>query len=580
MSAVGPARSSGEAASIGKYRPILELGRGGMATVHLCVLRGLGGFSKLQVVKRLRQELVEDPELRRMFLDEARIAALINHPNVVQTNEVGLAGRNIFIAMEYLEGQSFEHFIRVAARNDKPLQLRIVLPILIDTLRGLSFAHRLKDIAGRPLKVVHRDVSPHNIFVTYEGQAKVVDFGIAKAANSSQDTRTGVLKGKVAYMAPEQVNGGKNVDGRLDVFAVGAILWRALVGKRLWRGMNDVEILLKVSKGEIPSPADEKADLDPELVAICNKALAPNADDRYATADEMAAALDRYVQKMGQPATPKEIGTMLEELSQEHRKRVARAIEERMQDLDGATWADVDAVAGTTTGSLPSSSNSPNGPAHTLPSGVPEGARDHEAAVGTLVTPSSNTTGPAKRGRFGLMVFAVAAMAAVGLVFAFVNRAPTPAVAKTDTSASATVLSTPASSTTAPIDFRIAVTPPSASVFIDDSPLTAASRYARDGAMHKIRAEATGYEPEVQLVSFDAPVVSVTFDLLRVSSPTTYRAPLVRTAPAAHPAPSATVTAAPVSVATAPPLATRAPAKAAAPDANKTKLTIDNSNPW
>src|SRR5690348_2355431 len=179
MTAVVPARPSGEFASIGKYRPILELGRGGMATVHLCVLRGLGGFSKLQVVKRLRPELAEDSDFRAMFLEEARLAARISHQNVVQTNEVGVDGNNLFIAMEYLEGQSLEEFIRRAAKVEKPLKLRTLLPILSGALQGLAFAHELKDFQGRPLHVVHRDVSPHNIFVTYEGQVKLVDFGIA-----------------------------------------------------------------------------------------------------------------------------------------------------------------------------------------------------------------------------------------------------------------------------------------------------------------------------------------------------------------------------------------------------------------
>jgi len=346
--------------------------------------------------------------------------------------------------------------------------------------------------------------------------------------------------------------------------------------------MSDIEILLKVSKGEIPSPADEKPDLDPELVAICNKALAPNPDDRYATADELAAALEGYTQKMGQPATPKEIGAMLSELFQDHRDRVAHAIEERMQDLDGATWADVDAtVAATTTGSLPSSSASPHAPAHTLPSGVPDAVFDHEGAVGTLVTSSSSTPVGRKRGRVGLMVGALATVGVAALVFAFTKKAPEPSAAKTDLSATAALVSAPApsaSSAPAPVEFRLALTPPSASISVDDTPLTPASRYVRDGAMHKIRADAPGYQPEVQLVSFDAPVVSLTFDLSKASSTAHVAMPIVRApAPRFVATATATTNAPPAVVATAPPPATTAASKPPPPDG---KLKIDNSNPW
>jgi len=582
MSAVVPAGSTGQAASLGKYRPILELGRGGMATVYLCVLQGLAGFSKLQVVKRLRLELTDDPEFRTMFLEEARLAARINHPNVVQTNEVGIDGRNIFIAMEYLEGQSLEYFVRAAAREKKPLGLDVFLPVLIDTLRGLAFAHKLKDFSGKPLDVVHRDVSPHNILVTYDGHAKVVDFGIAKASDSSQETRAGVLKGKVAYMAPEQVNDRKNVDARADVFAVGAILWRALVGKRLWRGMNDVEILLHVSKGEVPSPLTERPDLDKDIVDICMKALAPVASERYQSADELAAALEGYLPKIGGGATPKAIGEMLARLFEDQRSKVTKAIETRMSDIESLTWEDIDAPRPTSAGyfsseplssqSLPSLDELPQTP-------DPSAA---DAGVETLAAPVS--TPPSRSRRIGGVLLASAAVIGIVVGVASIVKRPgaqvqAPASGPDKSAAASTAAAAPNNN----VELRVALTPASASVFVDDKPLVD-SHFARDGAMHRVRAEAAGHETEVQLVSFDNPIVSLTFDLPKAPPNAQARPAAVHTtvistttaAPTASAAPSVTA-----AVVVAPPPATTTTA-APPPSASQTKpkLTIDNGNPW
>jgi len=212
---------------LGKYRLIAELGHGGMAEVFLAVAQGPAGFNKLTVIKQIRPQLADDPEFLSMFLDEARLAARLNHPQIVQTNEVGHEANRYFIAMEYLEGQPLNRVVNRVGRERFPLAMHIGL--LADTLAGLHYAHDLTDYDGTPLEVVHRDVTPHNIFITYEGQVKVVDFGIAKAMNSSSETKTGVLKGKVAYMAPEQARGEK-VDRRADVFSVGVMLWEAAVG--------------------------------------------------------------------------------------------------------------------------------------------------------------------------------------------------------------------------------------------------------------------------------------------------------------------------------------------------------------
>src|SRR4051812_36002706 len=277
-----------------KYRPIAELGQGGMAQVFLALASGPAGFNKLVVIKQIREQFADEQDFLTMFLDEARLAARLNHPNVVQTNEVGDDGKRYYICMEYLEGQPLNRIMNrvgVAGGLTQAIQLRIV----VDALAGLHHAHELRDFDGTPLQVVHRDVSPHNIFVTYAGQVKVVDFGIAKALSSSSETRTGVLKGKVAYMAPEQAM-GERVDRRADIFGAGMILWEMLAGRRLFKGVADVAVLQKIVNNQIPSPMTIKPDVPVRLEVICMKALAHDRNNRYATAADFAADLEDAIE--------------------------------------------------------------------------------------------------------------------------------------------------------------------------------------------------------------------------------------------------------------------------------------------
>jgi eukaryotic-like serine/threonine-protein kinase len=313
------------AGAFAKYRPIAELGHGGMAQVFLALASGPAGFNKLVVIKQIREPFADDPEFLTMFLDEARLAARLNHPNVVQTNEVGGDGKRFYICMEYLEGQPLNRlFSRVGP--ERGLTLGMQLRILVDALAGLHHAHELADFDGRPLQVVHRDATPHNIFVTYAGQVKVVDFGIAKALSSSAETRTGVLKGKIAYMAPEQALGEK-VDRRADVFAVGMILWEVLAGKRPFKGVPDVAILQKIVSGGIPSPRTLRADVPEALEAICMKALSHARDDRYATAADMAAELEKAIDELGEKGTVRDAGRLIEKLFASDRESIKRLVE-------------------------------------------------------------------------------------------------------------------------------------------------------------------------------------------------------------------------------------------------------------
>ena len=246
------------AAVFGKYQLIAQLGEGGMAQVYLAALAGPrgSGFSKLTVIKRLRASYEEDQEFITMLVDEARIAARLNHPNLVQTHEIGDVDGRYFIAMEYLDGQPYHRIqTRVRARakkaggvDDGIFTKEMGYVILLDTLAGLHHAHELADYDGTPLGVVHRDVNPQNLFVTYDGQVKIVDFGIAKAVGRGVETRHGVIKGKLTYMAPEQ-SVGQHVDRRADLFSVGLLLWEVATGRRRWEDESEGSILRALLAG-------------------------------------------------------------------------------------------------------------------------------------------------------------------------------------------------------------------------------------------------------------------------------------------------------------------------------------------
>jgi serine/threonine protein kinase len=277
--------------ALGKYAPFARLGHGGMADVFLAVARGPVGFNKLAVVKRLRRP--DESAQLEMFLDEARLSARLSHPNIVNTYEVGEAKGQYFIAMEYLEGQPLQAVLTGSATGAKPDEALAAF-IAMQALKGLHYAHELTDYDGTPLHVVHRDVSPHNLFITYQGEVKVLDFGIAKAALNSTHTETGVVKGKVRYMAPEQIV-ERSIDRRADVFALGIVLWEMLAGRRLHTG-DLTAVLKRVTTQDAPPLRSVREEISPELEAIVEKALQRDLDKRYATADAMRADLERFLQ--------------------------------------------------------------------------------------------------------------------------------------------------------------------------------------------------------------------------------------------------------------------------------------------
>jgi phosphate transport system substrate-binding protein len=276
----------------GKYEVVARLGRGGMAHVYLAVSRGLGGFNKLVVIKRLDSD---DDAFRRMFLEEARLAALLNHPNVVSTYEVAEDAGQYFIAMEYLDGQPLDKVVREMKRVGRMLEPRFCARVVADALNGLHYTHELRDYSGAPLNIVHRDISPHNLFLTFEGTVKVLDFGVAKTAERVSDrTQLGVLKGKLAYMAPEQA-AGDEVDRRADVFSVGLVFWELLTLERLRMRDSAAGVLNQALYGAIPSLSQVRPGLDPGLEQILKRALTRDRRRRYQSAQEMRDALLEFL---------------------------------------------------------------------------------------------------------------------------------------------------------------------------------------------------------------------------------------------------------------------------------------------
>lgn len=291
---------------VGKYTLLTKLGSGGMADVHLATPDRSARREDLVALKVPNEHVAEDFELTTMFLDEARIAARLEHASIVHTIEVGEASGAQFIAMEYLEGQTLSRI--TSEIPDLPLAMH--LAILLDVLRAIEFAHDLKDAAGAPLNVVHRDLNPQNVFVTYDGIVKILDFGIARAEGRASRTRVGQLKGKIRYMSPEQA-AGKPLDRRADLFAIGVMLFEACTRRRMWQHAKDLDVLrMLVARRHPRSPQSVAPEVHDELDAICHRALSA-VEHRYQSAAELLRDLERHVEQHVRLPTREEIAVAL-----------------------------------------------------------------------------------------------------------------------------------------------------------------------------------------------------------------------------------------------------------------------------
>ncbi|MFC1611226.1 serine/threonine protein kinase [Myxococcota bacterium] len=271
----------------GKYILLDRINSGGMAEVYRAKVTGAERFQRLVAIKCMLPQLNEDVQFTTMFVDEAKLAAQLSHANIVQIYELGRINEQLYIAMELVNGRDLRHVIKRAAAARTPIPSGFAAYVISKAAEGLDFAHRKLGIDGSPMNLVHRDVSPQNILVSYDGEVKVVDFGIAKAEVRDTETRAGVLKGKFAYMAPEQVT-GRRIDRRADIFALGAVLFETLTGRKLFKGESDFSILEKVRAAEVPPVSGNVADVPEEVDAILRRALTRDRDGRYPWASDLA----------------------------------------------------------------------------------------------------------------------------------------------------------------------------------------------------------------------------------------------------------------------------------------------------
>ncbi|MDB4952446.1 MAG: Protein kinase [Myxococcales bacterium] len=286
---------------LGRYVVLRHLASGGMADVLLARTDGIEGFERHIILKRIRAEHAKDQRFITMFLDEARTAANLHHQNIVQVFDIGENAGEYFFAMEYIHGEDLRNILSAVARSRTHMPLGYVVAIVASAAAGLHYAHERRGSDKKPMGIVHRDVSPSNVLIGYDGSIKVVDFGIAKAA-STAETRSGSLKGKVAYMSPEQCKGDP-IDRRSDVYALGVVLYELATTTRLFKGDNDYLVMDSIVNGKVPLPRVRRPDLPNELAIIIMRALSPDLSKRYQTADELRTALEQFASKAGLTAS-------------------------------------------------------------------------------------------------------------------------------------------------------------------------------------------------------------------------------------------------------------------------------------
>jgi serine/threonine-protein kinase len=549
-----------------RYQVVTPLGQGGMARVLLTVSRGIGGVNKLLVVKELKAELKHDPEFLTMFLDEARIAARLNHPNVVQTYEVSSDGEHPIIVMEYLEGQALTTLLARVTRKAMPLDLH--LHVLSQTAAGLHYAHDLADFDGTPLGLVHRDVSPHNVFVTYAGLVKLVDFGIAKAADSAGLTRAGQFKGKVGYAAPEQLGAfDRPIDRRADVFALGVMLWEALAQRRLTLGEPEAAVMTRRREGRDPPIRAIAAGTPEPLARICERAMAFDPDARYATAAELRADIDDYLVTLrraddtGEAGPRSRPGGLAEDLAAlvrtsfaVEREKIRGLVEARVRAIEAGatdTGAPIDLV-----------------PAARIDRTGESGSSTVRVAA-SAATPTAAPSSPARTRAL------IAGGVAIGVAMTAYQLTRGGHAGEAAASAAASASGEAAAPAT--VDVVIAAEPAEARLYLDDAELPSnpfRGRMPKDGVVHRLRASAPGYASEQRIVVLDR---SLQVDLaLRASArPQDAPAPPAPAAPAGRPA---AVPAKPAAATGPAPASTPAPGEAmTAPAARKKPRAIDDT---
>ena len=432
-----------------RYELIAELAAGGMATVYLARIGGAGGFQRFVAIKRMHPHLAHEPEFMQMFLDEARLAAGIHHPNVVPILEVGdSGGGEHYLVMEYIEGDTLGNFRIAARKKNARVSYPVMCRLLLDALQGLHAAHELRDEHGVLLDVVHRDVSPQNILVGIDGAARITDFGVARAATRLASTRSGDVKGKVAYMAPEQVRADPDVDRRADVFAMGIVMWEVFADRHLFRGGNEIATITRVLSEPIPNLRDVDPDVPAEIATVIATALQRERDLRWPTCEAFARALENALRSSEAPATQREVTLDAELYMGEEihsRRELVRTWLASSQD----SWSDSSAA---------SSISRKLHPGSVLPPPPSMVASDPGTTAGTALARAE----PARHASLLAAAGGIAATLVVGAVLYLALRPAAAPPAPTATAAASATASTPSpASTTSPaVPVSASNTPP------------------------------------------------------------------------------------------------------------------------
>ncbi len=406
----------------GKYTLLRKLASGGMAELYLALHRSVAGFEKLVVIKRILPQMTQDQAFIDMLLHEARIAATLSHPNIVQTFDVGQVDGAYFIAMEHIHGEDIRTIVRgMRKKSVTEFPLAHALTIVLGVCAGLAYAHDKRGLDNQLLHIVHRDISPQNIVITFTGDVKVVDFGIAKSEHFVEAQKGGQLKGKVPYMSPEQA-GGEEIDWRSDIFALGVILFELTTGRRLFKGANEYETLKLITDREYPLPSDIAPNYPMGLERVVMKALAKDRDKRYQTAREMQSDLESFVRQERIPASTVSLSKWMEMLFEEKLAQQNEALHDIKQLADAIAAQQPPESAGFAgmTGVFP---------AVDLSVSTQPGSASGAAAS---IPPEK------KRSPAGLIVGGVVALAAIaGLTYYFTQQKPVAVAAQPHTTESA-----------------------------------------------------------------------------------------------------------------------------------------------
>ena len=452
---------------IGRYALYKEIASGGMATVHLGRIVGAGGFSRPVAIKRLHAQFARDPSFVAMFLDEARLASRIFHPNVVAPLDVVSTDGELFLVMEYVRGASLSRLLRSVITEEKLVPPKIVGAIMSGVLHGLHAAHEARGDRGEALDIVHRDVSPQNVLVGVDGVARVLDFGVAKAAGRMQTTQDGQLKGKLSYMAPEQIK-GESVDRRTDIYAATVVLWEALTCKRLFKAENEANALARVLMGKVPPPTTEVPGLPLAIDAVVARGIHLDPTQRYSTARQMAADVEAALGV----ATPTDVAEWVETCAQADLSEQAQRVGEMERSDSQSSWSmkAMRAVPALADVAEPATRVKP----------LENDPRSGVSSVSLSQTTPPAYTQPSSRNKIAIAAIAAAAFL-VGIVIVVAvmknsNSKDTTASPSPSESVVATAtMTTPAAASTAPAIVTTLAAPPQTGAVAHDVPVLAVS---------------------------------------------------------------------------------------------------------